>query len=45
LNRPDNNEVDKIGVEIVEKYGKEKLFEVAKLNFMNTSRILKTNIM
>jgi len=40
-----NNEVDKIGVEIVEKYGKEKLFEVAKLNFMNTSRILKTNIM
>ena len=40
-----NNEVDKIGIEIVEKYGKEKLFEVAKLNFMNTSRILKTNIM
>ena len=40
-----NNEVDKIGMEIVEKYGKEKLFEVAKLNFMNTSRILKTNIM
>lgn len=40
-----NNEVDKIGVEIVSKYGKEKLFEVAKLNFMNTSRILKTNIM
>lgn len=40
-----NNEVDKIGMEIVEKYGKEKLFEVAKLNFMNTSRILKTNIL
>lgn len=40
-----NNEVDKIGMEIVEKYGKEKLFEVAKINFMNTSRILKTNIM
>ena len=40
-----NNEVDKIGIEIVEKYGKEKLFEVAKLNFMNTSRILKTNIL
>ena len=40
-----NTEVDKIGIEIVEKYGKEKLFEIAKLNFMNTSRILKTNIM
>ena len=40
-----NQEVDKIGIEIVEKYGKEKLFEVAKLNFMNTNRILKTNIM
>lgn len=40
-----NTEVDKIGMEIVEKYGKEKLFEVAKINFMNTSRILKTNIM
>lgn len=39
-----NQEVDKIGMEIVEKYGKEKLSEVAKLNFMNTNRILKTNI-
>ena len=38
------SEVDKIGSEIVEKYGKEKLEEVAKLNFLNTSRILKTNI-
>ncbi len=37
-------EVDKIGMEIVEKYGKEKLFEVAKLNFMNTNRILKNRI-
>jgi ribonuclease HIII len=37
-------EVDKIGQEIVEKYGKEKLEEVAKLNFLNTSRILKTSI-
>ena len=37
-------EVDKIGMEIVEKYGKEKLYEVAKLNFMNTERILKTRI-
>ena len=37
-------QVDTIGEEIVEKYGKEKLEEVAKLNFLNTSRILKTNI-
>ena len=37
-------EVDKIGIEIVEKYGKEKLYEVAKLNFMNTERILKNRI-
>ena len=37
-------EVDTIGEEIVEKYGKEKLEEVAKLNFLNTSRILKTNV-
>ena len=39
-----SREVDKIGMEIVSKYGKEKLEEVAKLNFMNTSRILRTNI-
>lgn len=38
------SEVDKIGCEIVEKYGKEKLYEVAKLNFMNTERILKNRI-
>lgn len=37
-------EVDNIGMEIVEKYGKEKLYEVAKLNFMNTERILKNRI-
>ncbi len=37
-------EVDKMGIEIVEKYGKEKLYEVAKLNFMNTERILKNRI-
>ena len=37
-------DVDTIGEEIVEKYGKEKLNEVAKLNFLNTSRILKTNV-
>ena len=38
------SDVDKIGEEIVEKYGKEKLYEVAKLSFMNTERILKTRI-
>ncbi len=37
-------EVDKIGEEIVEKYGEEKLFSCAKLNFMNTERILKSKI-
>lgn len=36
--------VDKIGQEVVEKYGKEKLEEIAKLNFKNTERILKTII-
>ena len=36
--------VDKIGQEIVEKYGREKLNEIAKLNFRNTERILKTMI-
>lgn len=33
-------EVDKIGKEVVEKYGKEKLKEIAKYNFKNTERIL-----
>ena len=28
----------------IEKYGKEVLKEVAKLNFSNTSRILRTKI-
>ena len=37
-------QVDSIGEEIVEKYGEEKLKEVAKLNFANTARILKTVI-
>lgn len=36
--------VDKIGEEVVEKYGKEKLNDIAKLNFKNTERILKTVI-
>lgn len=39
-----SSEVDKMGMEIVEKYGEEKLREVAKLNFMNTNRILKNRI-
>lgn len=37
-------QVDQIGMEIVEKYGRDKLNEVAKLNFANTERILKTVI-
>lgn len=36
--------VDKVGQEIVEKYGKEKLKDIAKLNFSNTKKILKTLI-
>lgn len=35
-------DVDSIGEEIVEKYGKEKLQEIAKYNFKNTDRILHT---
>ena len=34
------SEVDSIGKEVVEKYGKEKLKEIAKYNFKNTERIL-----
>ena len=37
-------DVDKIGEEIVEKYGKEKLKDIAKINFKNTDRILHTMI-
>lgn len=37
-------QVDSIGEEIVEKYGEDKLKSVAKLNFANTARILKTVI-
>lgn len=37
-------DVDKIGEEIVEKYGEDKLKEIAKLNFKNTDRILHTMI-
>lgn len=36
--------VDAVGEEVVEKYGQEKLSEIAKLNFKNTERILKTRI-
>lgn len=36
--------VDVIGQEAVEKYGKEILDKIAKKNFSNTSRILKTKI-
>ena len=34
-----SKDVDKIGEELVEKYGEEKLKDVAKLNFKNTERI------
>ena len=36
--------VDTIGMEVVEKYGKEKLNDIAKLNFKNTERIFRTCI-
>jgi ribonuclease HIII len=32
-------EVDRVGKEIVAKYGQEKLKSIAKLNFKNTSKI------
>ena len=38
------HDVDKIGEEIVEKYGEKKLQEIAKVNFKNTDRILHTLI-
>ena len=37
-------DVDDIGKEVVEKYGKEKLKEIAKYNFKNTERILDIRI-
>ena len=37
-------DVDKTGEEVVEKYGEEKLKEIAKVNFKNTDRILHTMI-
>ena len=39
-----SKEVDKIGEEVVEKYGEDKLKDIAKLNFKNTERILHTMI-
>lgn len=44
LPKGSGSNVDKIGEEIVDKYGKEKLNEIAKLNFSNTKKILKTLI-
>ena len=38
-------DVDSIGEEVVEKYGEEKLKDIAKLNFKNTDRILHTMVM
>lgn len=35
-----SDKVDEMGKKIVEKYGKEKLAEIAKLNFKNTEKIL-----
>lgn len=37
-------DVDSIGEEVVEKYGKDKLKEIAKFNFKNTDRILHTMV-
>lgn len=37
-------DVDTIGEEVVEKYGEDKLKDIAKLNFKNTDRILHTLI-
>ena len=39
-----SKDVDTIGEEVVEKYGKEKLKEIAKFNFKNTDRILHTMV-
>ena len=36
--------VDKIGEELVAKYGSDVLTKTAKRNFSNTQRILKTRI-
>ena len=38
-----NPKVDEVASQIVKKYGKDKLNEIAKLNFKNTNRILENN--
>ena len=37
-------DVDKVGEEVVENYGEDKLKDIAKVNFKNTDRILHTMI-
>ena len=37
-------DVDTIGEEVVDKYGEDKLKDIAKINFKNTDRILHTMI-
>ncbi len=44
LPKGSGSNVDKIGEELVEKYGNDILNKVAKKNFSNTKRILKTMI-
>lgn len=44
LPKGSGSNVDKIGEELVEKYGKEILDKIAKKNFSNTKRILKSII-
>ena len=44
LPKGSGRDVDKIGEEIVDKFGEDKLKEIAKLNFRNTERILHTMI-
>ena len=39
-----SKDVDTIGEEVVEKYGKDKLNDIAKVNFKNTDRILHTMV-
>ena len=39
-----NPMVDEVGKKIVAKYGKEKLNQIAKLNFKNTDKILNSEV-
>ena len=39
-----SKDVDAIGEEVVEKYGKDKLKDISKYNFKNTDRILHTMV-